>query len=135
MKSIYMLCADGLVIDRRTNHISLFNIIEEVNSVGFPLLINKLFAICLIHREVNDEDATEGYFEFKLDKNVILKTNTAINFQSKQKTRVVLEVSGLIIPVAGTLKVSLVKDGEAIACSEIAINKIDKASTVSKTIN
>ncbi|HNY50593.1 MAG TPA: hypothetical protein PLV50_01385 [Smithella sp.] len=135
MKSIYLLCADGIVIDRRTNNVSLFNVVEEINSVGFPLLINKLYAICLMNREVHDEDMTDAHFEFKLDNKVLLKANTSINFQQKQRTRVVLEVSGLVIPVPGTLKVSLLRDGEVIACNEIEIHKIDKTSTVSKTIN
>lgn len=135
MKSVYMLCADGIVIDRRTNNVSLFNVVEEINSVGFPLLINKLYAICLMNREVHDEDMTDAHFEFKLDNKVLLKAKTNINFQQKHRTRVVLEVSGLILPVPGTLKVSLLREGEVIACNEIEINKIDKTSTVSKTIN
>ena len=135
MKSVYMLCADGIVIDRRTNNVSLFNVMEELNSVGFPLLINKLYAICLMNREAHDEDTTEARFEFKLDNKVLLKANTNINFQQKHRTRVVLEVSGLILPVPGTLKVSLLREGEVIAFNEIEINKIEKTSTVSKTIN
>ena len=135
MKSVYMLCAEGVVVDRRTNNVSIFNIMEEINSVGFPLLINKLYAVSLINREANDEDTTEAHFEFKLDDKVLLNANTSINFQNRQKTRSVLEVSGLVIPVPGTLKVSLLKDEEVISCNEIAINKIDKTSTVAATIN
>ena len=135
MKSVYMLCAEGVVVDRRTNNVSIFNMMEEINSVGFPLLINKLYAVCLINREANDEDTTEAHFEFKLDDKVLLNANTSINFQNRQKTRSVLEVSGLVIPVPGTLKVSLLKDEEVISCNEIAINKIDKTSTVAATIN
>jgi len=108
---------------------------EEINSVGFPLLINKLYAVCLINREANDEDTTEANFEFKLDNKVLLNANTSINFQNRQKTRSVLEVSGLVIPVPGTLKVSLLKDGDVISFNEIVINKIDKTSTVAATIN
>ena len=135
MKSVYMLCAEGVVVDRRTNNVSIFNIMEEINSVGFPLLINKLYAVSLINREANDEDTTEAHFEFKLDDKVLLNANTSINFQNRQKTRAVLEVSGLVIPVPGTLKISLLKDGEVISCNEIVINKIDKTSTVAATIN
>ena len=135
MKPLYMLCADGIVIDRRTNNVSLFNVVEEINSVGFPLLVNKLYAICLIHREIHDEDMTDAHFEFKLENKVLLRANTNITFQQKQRTRVVLEVSGLVIPVPGTLKVSLLRDREVIACNEIEVHKIDKTSTVSKTVN
>ena len=135
MKSVYMLCAEGVVVDRRTNNVSIFNMMEEINSVGFPLLINKLYAVCLINREANDEDTTEANFEFKLDNKVLLNANTSINFQNRQKTRSVLEVSGLVIPVPGTLKVSLLKDGDVISFNEIVINKIDKTSTVAATIN
>jgi len=135
MKSVYMLCAEGVVVDRRTNNVSIFNMMEEINSMGFPLLINKLYAVCLINREANDEDTTEANFEFKLDNKVLLNANTSINFQNRQKTRAVLEVSGLVIPVPGILKVSLLKDGDVISFNEIVINKIDKTSTVAATIN
>jgi len=135
MKSVYMLCADGIVIDRRTNNVSVFNIIEEINSIGFPLLINKLYTICLMNREANDDEITEAQFELKLDNKMLLKTNTSINFQHRQKTRAMLEVSGLVIPVPGTLKINLHKDGEVFAFTEIVINKIEKAPPASTTIN
>jgi len=135
MKAVYMLCADGVVVDRRTNNVSLFNMMEEINSVGFPLLISKLYAVCLINREANDDDITEAVFEFKLDNQMLLKTNTNINFQHKQKTRAVLEVSGLVIPVPGTLKISLLKDEDVISRNEIVINKIDQTSKAATTIN
>jgi hypothetical protein len=43
IKPILTLCAEGVVIDRETNNVSVFNILEQLSSPGFPLFIQKLF--------------------------------------------------------------------------------------------
>jgi hypothetical protein len=133
MRPVFMFCAEGVVIDHRTNNVSAYSILEDVSSVGFPFLMGRFYAICMINREASDDVRTEANFEIKLENNVIFTVNTEIDFQDKPKTRTILEVQGLVIPGPGLLKVSLLRTGAAISSYEFLISQINQTAIATAT--
>lgn len=113
MKSILTICSEGIVQDRRSNNVTIYNILEEIRSVGFPLLVPRLFFYSWIMREHRDKEETyDLLFEISLDGKGILTQGVPINFRKKPRTRTIVEIGGLPISKAGNLSFKLSYEGK-----------------------
>ena len=107
IKSIIMLCAEGIVRDGESNNISAYNIFEQFATPGFPLLIPKLYVFNLLERD--DDDPTQ------LDCRVIVKNNDTelvslpirVDFLDKMRNRTIITIGGLAVRAPGILKASI----------------------------
>jgi hypothetical protein len=62
MKTTFFACAQGAVVDQRTNAISLFNLIEELQSPVFPFVIPNISLAMTFQREADEPDQPEMWF-------------------------------------------------------------------------
>jgi len=127
MKSILTICSEGIVQDRKSNNITVYNILEEVRSVGFPLLVQRLFFYSWIMRE--DKDKEESYdlrFEVSIDGEEILTQGVPINFNKKPRTRTIIEIAGLPIPKIGNLSFKLSYKNKNLGEYCVMVKAVDK---------
>lgn len=111
IESKILLCADGIVRDAESNNISIFNIIEELSSRGFPTFRPNFSCFSSLERAT--EDSQEYDLQLKVFNNSVeLATiNAHVNFQDKMRNRLIIGIQGLVIPDPGILKIILY-DGE-----------------------
>src|SRR5258708_158386 len=52
----YFVVAQNISVDQTTNAVSAFNIVEELRSPGFPVLVPSLAVLSVWHREEGDQE-------------------------------------------------------------------------------
>jgi len=125
----FAMCADSVIIDRGTNQISVINIIEQLQSHGFPLAILKFVAVFYLTRENNDNPTPDVLLRVDAENT----TNTFpldLNFGEKLKNRVVSTLEGVVMPGPGTLRVSLLIDGNSVGHWEFEVSLIQGAPQI-----
>lgn len=127
MKAILIMCSEGIVLDRNTNNISVFNILEDIGSVGFPLLMQKFYFFSSVMKEGNDKkEEYELNLEVSVNDTIILTSKININFNRKLKTRAIVQFGGLAIPKAGTMCFKLLYGKRILGEYSIFVRATDK---------
>ncbi len=107
-----LLCAEGVVIDQRSNNASAFEILEQLNPVSLPIVFPKLVVLSVFERDEGDPDKFPANIRVTLGESEILNQEVRHDFQGKKRTRHTFSIGGLPITQPGILEVS-VQWGEA----------------------
>jgi hypothetical protein len=103
MRPIFSLCSEGVALDRQSNNVTVYNVIEEITSVGFPLLIPKLFLLASFAREGGDPDEAQIRIRVTAGETEVFNQAMSIRFQGKSRTRVIIQLAGTTVPGVGSL--------------------------------
>ncbi|MHB1355085.1 MAG: hypothetical protein ACYCZF_03800 [Anaerolineae bacterium] len=103
LKSTLMLCARGIVIDARSNNVSVFSIIEELTPSAFPGWFPEITILSILEREETDPNEIECQIDVTIGANSLLSSPTSLNFQDKYRIRSVLTINGLPLSQPGKL--------------------------------
>lgn len=124
LSSKAMICARGIVIDSKTNNVSIFNILEQLNSEGFPLIIPEFSVFNFLER--TSDDPSEYDLEVVITNNDVelLRGPLKVNFEDKFKNRAVISIGGLAVPNPGILRTSLLYKGQELGSWDIVVEKI-----------
>jgi hypothetical protein len=119
MRLQFAVFAQSVSVDRFTNRLSLFNILESVQSPRFPVFLPELVAVFVVRREAND---VNGPFDTEivvtLGGNRIAVSRARVNVDDKPYVRVITNFMGLPIVSAGDLEITLtVPNGDPIRTS------------------
>jgi hypothetical protein len=113
MQLLLLTCAETCVIDQTTQRLSLFNLLEEVQTPTFPAAIYSVAVFTLWEREAAEPDPNAQLI-VRLNNNQLLQAPLKVAFQEKLRTRTILTVHGLVMAEPGTLIVE-VRAGDDIA--------------------
>ena len=127
IKSRFALMARGIVRDVDTNSTSIFNIIENMAVVGFPVFVPEISFYAYLVREPVDPPTMECIFTIRLDNKIILETHVKSEFEDQLANRLTIHIAGMPIPSPGTLIAELKsKNGEPVASYDVQITYIGK---------
>jgi len=126
MKIGYLLCGENILLDARSNSYSIFNILEMLNSVTFPFMINKIEILALFEKEENEPDAVTVEFIINNNGEEISKDEIEIEFSEKSRTRTLFSINGLPINNPGVLEIIIKYQNNELGRYKIEINKIGK---------
>ncbi len=115
-----LLCAEGAVVDKMTNNVSAFNILEQLNFRSLPVIIPRMVILNVLEREKDDPVVWKGKLRIELSGTVLLDQPLEHNFGDLARSRNLLTLGGLPITQPGVLETSLL-EGEA----KIITYKID----------
>ena len=107
MKLILLTCANSAVTDTATNNVSLFHVIEELQSPSFPMLLPSFTIVSILQRESGDRKKTLLHYRLKLGRKTLVELPLEIIFEGKKRHRTTGIVNGLTIPQPGILKAEL----------------------------
>ena len=107
ISSILMLCAEGVVRDAETNNVSVFNILEQISSQTFPMLVQKVAVLNILSKDNEDKDEFELFLRFVCNQDELMKKPFRVMFGNKQRTRSVFQINGLVIPEPGKFEFQL----------------------------
>jgi len=124
MHAILCFASEGVIRDTQTNNISAFNILEQISSPGFPLFMQKMFFFCLLEREEGDPATVELRVIASNNDQTIVEVGSTVNFQEKNRNRLIIQIGGLAIPSPGKLVFTLKKDEELLCSYSVEIKKI-----------
>jgi Family of unknown function (DUF6941) len=107
MKIQFFLVADSAALDARTNRLSLFHLMEEVQAASFPIVIQHLTVATFAERERHDSDKTELKMRWSIDGEELAVLPVPIEFQGKPRARNLSELHGVVMPKPGECVVEL----------------------------
>ena len=103
MKLKYMIVAQGVVRDKVSNLISIFNIYEELTAKSFPIAIQRMGVAAFFDRSKGDPGKAKIIFELKLGRELLMSRNITISFEKLMKNRTLINIDGLIVNSPGNL--------------------------------
>jgi hypothetical protein len=128
-----MVVSEGVSRDAETNTMSIFHIIENINSPSFPLFIQKLVVLNLFERLSVDPPIFDSTVRVLINELQLHEVPIRINFEDKLKSRAILTVGGLVIPNPGTLIFNFVHDTRTIAQYKIEVINTGQPTTTQTT--
>ena len=127
MKLVLFVCSQSNSIDLRSNQVSIFNILDNVNAPSFPIVLDKISVLAIF-----SDDITSGEYNILMDivlnDEVLASGPIVVKFGGHTVTRTFTEIGGLILKAPGDLKFSLKYEGNEIG--EWRIKVQDFSSTV-----
>jgi hypothetical protein len=107
METILFVCCESAVIDARTNSVSVFNIMEELNAVNFPIVVQRISAVLMLSRTEDEPQNLDLHIRITLSEQELYNGPVAVSFHEHLTTRVVADLIGLLIPAPGNLRIDV----------------------------
>jgi hypothetical protein len=115
MRVQFALCAQTASIDRTTNRVSIFNVIDHLPVSSFPINIPAVTFVSVIESDRDGDTNVKGILEISTSKSLIFKTEVPINFTSNRLARVVINFQGVPVREPGPLTFRLTIPDEVTA--------------------
>jgi len=115
IKSKLLICAEGVVIDKKSNNASIFEILEQLSFSTLPVVFPKLVVFSAFERDEGDDEKWDGRLCISVAGSVILDNEIVHDFKGTMRSRNIITVGGLPITQPGKLEVSVRKDTEIFA--------------------
>lgn len=112
MKPLLHVCCSEIIRDAETNAISLINVLEEINGLGFPLLIPQFCIHLLSEREEREANTYEVRLKILNNETEVFSGDVKIDFQDKLRTRNNIKFAGFAVMLPGKLHVRFENDGK-----------------------
>ena len=129
--STLMLCAEGVVRDRESNNISVFNILEKMQPAGFPILIQRLFVLAFLERLPTDLEDLECVARITIGEVELTTLPGRVNFQGQTLARWIIQLQGLVIPNPGVLSITLLYGEQRLSSYNIDVRALPPSLTTS----
>lgn len=117
-----VLCAESIVRDSETNTVSAFSLLEEMSAPRFPVAVPRLASLFLLEKEPKDEDMQNYQYILTLANQELLRSPVEVRFEGKLRTRVMVNVQGLLIPAPGELRARLELQGRELGSWSMAVS-------------
>ena len=128
------LCAEGVIVDRRSNNVSVFTILEEVKPQELPIVLAQFVVLAILERDEGDPDKCDCTLAISLNDEGIFEQHMEVDFQGKPRVRQMVHFGGVPIEKPGTLTASLELGGEEIGEWRITVN-LPKKPTVREQVS
>jgi hypothetical protein len=108
MDVAFVVCAQSGVIDQTTNNLSIYNIFQDVPAPSFPVAIN-MAVIAHVARKKSERESVELQLVITLTGHLkpLAEIPIGVNFDGKPVSRIIVNISPMLIPGPGSLKASL----------------------------
>ncbi len=109
----YFLVCEGVSVDRQTNRISLFNVLEQVSVMRFPIPLPQVVAISAWNRETSDE-GIEHQMTLRIHApGVEQPSEYRVNVRlENERHRVMHQMQNIQITQPGELRFEILANGE-----------------------
>lgn len=102
-----LLCAEGVVVDQRTNSVSVFAIVDEIMPQALPVILTRFVVLVILEREEGDPDGCDSTLILRLNDEIVFEQEMELDFQGKRRVRHMIHFGGVPIENPGTLIASL----------------------------
>jgi hypothetical protein len=132
MKLVMMALAQSGAVDSASNRISLFHIIEQMQSRAFPAPMPSMLLTMLFEKEAGDANTALLHTQAALDGSPLMDTQLNLSFQGRPRTRVMAGINGLSLPKPGLLVFSVLSEAKQVLGSwEVSVEQANGTATAS----
>lgn len=109
----YFVVAENVSIDGATNQVSVFNILEEINTIGFPAILHQAVAVGLWAVTDSSDLGSEHQVQLKMRLPDGSDHAVLTNFtMTHRRQRVTQRLQGIPLLQEGTLEFEALLDGQ-----------------------
>jgi len=124
MNVLLFTCAQSAVVDSRTNRLSLFNLLEELNATSFPCTISGLALTLVMLRTPEEPEEAFVTIQSTQEGRVLSGFSIALQFHRHLRTRVVADLNGLTAIGPGVIELSVLSPSQIIMASwKVKVNQ------------
>lgn len=121
----YFLVAESVSVDQKTNRISFFNVVEQVNASKFPVTIPQIIAVAAWNAAEGD-DEKDFQVTARMTRPGGKPKDFAHNFRmTAERTRSDLIFQGIELSCAGKLVVEMLLNGQHAATHTIDVELVE----------
>lgn len=103
IKTTLVTCARGAAVDRYTNVLSVFEIIEELVPQSYPLWYPEIIMISMYEREQADPCKTDVDIVVRLNDKELFRRKVPLDFGDQPRHRAIIRLHGLAIENPGVV--------------------------------
>ena len=101
------LVAEIVSVDRVTNETSAVNIVDTIQTQGFPVFFRRVSFLCILTREMSDPATLEVDLLVTLNGGNLATARHKLNFDQGTVSKDIVRMDGFVIPQPGTLLFNL----------------------------
>lgn len=133
IKSIFGIAASRIIIDAKTNQVSIIDVFEGIGAQSFPVILPRLSFMFRLQRENAESAASELTLKYFVNEKPAMNFPVNVNFQDRLTTRAIIEFEGFMIPSHGVLNVVLLDDEKELEKLTFNIDQIDIEQPIIRT--
>lgn len=130
MRVQFALCAQTASIDRATNRLSIFNVIDQFPATTLPVVIPALTFVSVIVSDKNESTNVKGTLTVTTNKQFLGGFDVPIAFTDGRLARVVLNFQGVPIQEAGPVTFRLTIPNAVTAETTFQVVNISQAEAL-----
>jgi hypothetical protein len=123
IKGKLLLCCDNVIVDKRTNNVSIFNLYELFSPQMFPFVIPRFSILDILEKDNDDPNEIEISFKISIGEQTIVERSTSVNFKQKNRIRNIIQFGGMPVPQPGTLNIEFSSGGVVVQSYQIIIKE------------
>jgi len=120
--------AQTVSVDRFTNRVSIFNLIDAIESPRFPLFIPELAFFALLRKESNDPEQFKVRVSISVGPSIIGSTEVQVDFQGSQNARILLNFQGLPVTEPKDLHIAVSLPNQQHFASDVMVIQSGQAT-------
>ena len=126
MKITLLTCAESVVVDQRTNKVSVFNVIDSINVPLFPFVMQRMTVLSMFSRTPEEPVEPQGFeLVIALAGQELLRSGLQMNFSHHPQLRHMFEVQSVVIATPGVLTISVTDPNRlALASWDVLVTNI-----------
>jgi hypothetical protein len=101
MRVQFALCAQTASVDRSSNRLSIFNVIDHFPASTLPIVIPALTFVSILESDKDESTNVKGILELIVNKALVARLELPITFVSGRLARVVVNFQGIPVREAG----------------------------------
>lgn len=125
MRLWFLVCADSAAVDIRTNSLSVFHLVEDINVPAFPFALARIVVAGLFSRATGEPETFDG-LEMLVDMSgkELYRGPLALNFQGRMRSRMIAELQGMVLEGPGELRFTIVRGAEELGRWTVLVNHV-----------
>ena len=116
-----LICSEGVSVDIATKQVSIFNIIEQIGAIQFPVSMNNLCVVGLVEKKAEDKNIYNGSLIIKNNGVDVAKSVFKVDFKTGTINRSISKFQGIAIPKPGSLDICFELDGKEVGRAKIEL--------------
>lgn len=124
VKTRYALCAKRVLQDTNENTISAIDLLDQIATPSFPVLIPRLSLVWSLERDGNDQPHYPASVAFLLDGVLLQEFDIEINFQASNRTRNIVGIGGIVLQNPGVLLIQFKRNNNVEAEYEVQVEAV-----------
>lgn len=101
MRVQFALCAQTASVDRASNRLSIFNVIDHFPASVLPIVIPAISFVSIIESDKDESTNVKGVLQIIVNKELLAKVELPITFVNGRLARVVVNFQGIPVREAG----------------------------------